>query len=634
MKEGTSRTVVYARALVGLALAAVILGGAWSLRPRTRTPGDLRLGKLVAASPFRNVGPGVGYVGDAVCARCHPGIAESYRAHPMGRSVTTAAEATGAGPRSAPPRAIFEAQGYRYEVERRDGRVIHREQRLDEAGKPVAEVSAAVGHAIGSGERGFSFLVEREGFVAQSPISWFGQARRYDLAPGYNVKNLHFERMTIPECLSCHVDGAHPAGDAFNHYSSPLDLKPVGCERCHGPGALHAHEPGLGRAGFDPTIVNPRHLPPAMREAVCQQCHLQGDDRVVRYGRNQADFRPGLPFDEFVAVFFESEKLNHAKAVGQVEQMQASRCYQASGGALGCTSCHDPHRLPNPEHRVETYRASCLACHDKHGCSLAEPDRRGRQPDDSCIACHMPRRDTADIAHVSMSDHRIPRVSGVERPAGAHAAAGTDRLVRFGSVRPDGPSAVEEGRDLGIALFRDARRRWRPDASMASARRAVTLLDAALAAHPDDVPAMEARAHLLWMQNDPVAAREAFQAALRSAPDHEHLLETSSVLAKTLGRREEALSLLRRAVALNPYCADYHRRLAQLQAEAGDWPEAGRSARAALGLDMSLVEARLILIESLRRAGDGASAEAEFRRLLAFNPPNAEALRRAFAGTR
>ena len=102
---------------------------------------------------------------------------------------------------------------------------------LETHGKPVAEVGHAVSHAIGSGERGFTFLVEREGYVTQSPISWFGQARRYDLAPSYDARNLHFERMTIPECLACHVDGVHPAGGAFNRYARPLDLRPIGCER-------------------------------------------------------------------------------------------------------------------------------------------------------------------------------------------------------------------------------------------------------------------------------------------------------------------------------------------------------------------------------------------------------------------
>ncbi len=101
-----------------------------------------------------------------------------------------------------------------------------------------------------------------------------------------------------------------------------------------------------------------------------------------------------------------------------------------------------------------------------------------------------------------------------------------------------------------------------------------------------------------------------------------------------MGRRDEALALLRRAIALNPYCADYPNRQAQWQAQAGDWPEAARSARAALGLDISLVDARLILVESLLRTGDRAAAEDELRRLLAFDPPNAEAIRRRFAGAR
>src|SRR4051812_49075015 len=134
MSEGRSRTggrqTAYLRTLLGLAagaailgggrvawraarpagghrgarpLGAAILGGAWFAWRQTRTSGDHRVARLVAASPFGNVRPGVGYVGDAACARCHPAIVESYRAHPMGRSVAPAAAATGDGPGAAPP---------------------------------------------------------------------------------------------------------------------------------------------------------------------------------------------------------------------------------------------------------------------------------------------------------------------------------------------------------------------------------------------------------------------------------------------------------------------------------------------------------------------------------------------------
>jgi len=40
------------------------------------------------APGYRNVRPGVNYVGDDACAACHDAIAESYRKHPMGRSFT------------------------------------------------------------------------------------------------------------------------------------------------------------------------------------------------------------------------------------------------------------------------------------------------------------------------------------------------------------------------------------------------------------------------------------------------------------------------------------------------------------------------------------------------------------------
>jgi predicted CXXCH cytochrome family protein len=637
------RVAKNARALAWAVAAAAVLGGMWAARRDAPTPGDRQLARLVAESPFRNVGPGVGYVGDLACTRCHADVVESYRAHPMGRSVAPAAAATAGGPRAAPAGAAFDAAGYHYTVERRGDQLVHREQRLND-GQPVAAVEAAVAYALGSGERGYSFLVVRDGFVAQSPVAWYAQQQRYDVAPGYHQQNSHFERVIIPECLSCHVDGAMPARGAFNRYETPLDLKPIGCERCHGPGALHVRRPGQVRGGLDPTIVNPRHLAPALRESVCDQCHLQGADRFVRFGHKEGDFRPGLPLDEFVAVFVETGPAGRSRAVGQVEQMHASRCYAASGASLGCTSCHDPHRRPGPAERVEHYRASCLACHETRTCRIPEPDRRARQADDSCVDCHMPRRGTRDVAHTAMTDHRIPRsaTAAADPDALAVRDAGADPVERVWPGRAGGPSGVEADRDLGIALFHTARVRWRRGGATDLARRggatdlarrASVLLNAALAGRPDDVPALEAKAHLLWMRGRTAEARDAFRAGMALERDNERLLEGAAALAGATARRDEAVALLGRAAAVNPYCADYPRRLAVLHAEAGRWAESARAARAALGLDISLVEAWIALVVSQARLGDLAAARDELRRLRAFDPGAADALRRAlFAG--
>jgi tetratricopeptide (TPR) repeat protein len=623
----------HVRAFAWVAAAAAACGGIWVVRRDARAPADRRLARLVAESPFRNLAPGIDYVGDAACARCHADVAESYRAHPMGRSVATAAAATDGGPLTAPAGAAFDAAGFHYTVEPRGDRLVHREQRLDD-GRPVAAIEAVVAYALGSGERGYSFLVERDGFVAQSPVAWYAQQRRYDVAPGYDDRNFHFERVILPECLSCHVDGATPAGGAFNRYATPLDLRPIGCERCHGPGALHVRGPGQLRGGLDPTIVNPRHLAPALRESVCEQCHLQGADRFPRASRKERDFRPGLPLDEFVAVFVETGASGRSRAVGQVEQMHTSRCYAASGGALGCISCHDPHHRPAPAERVEHFRASCLVCHEAKGCRIAEPDRRARQADDSCVACHMPRVGTRDIAHTAMTDHRIPRSGTAGAPEATSNAqpargAGPDPVVRFGSSRAGGPSGAEDDRDLGIALFHAARDRWPQGGSNDLARRAALLLDSAFAGRAGGVPALEAKAHLLWILGRTAEARDAFRAGLALEADNERLLEGAAALAGATSRRDEAVALLRRAAAVNPYCADYPRRMAVLNAEMSRWAEAARSAQTALGLDISLIEARIALVVALARLGDRAAAADELRRLRAFDPGAADALRRS-----
>jgi hypothetical protein len=186
----------------------------------------------------------------------------------------------------------------------------------------------------------------------------------------------------------------------------------IGCERCHGPGELHSRRPQTLDAK-DLTIVNPVDLkPPALREAVCEQCHFQGSRRINQPGRSPFDYRPGLPLAEFVRVLSsQSDPINRRKAVGHVEQMRESGCYQRSDGQLGCTSCHDPHRLPAPAERIDYYRSRCLECHSERGCSLPHETRLARSPKDDCTACHMPRSPAADIAHTTQTLHTIPRHS-------------------------------------------------------------------------------------------------------------------------------------------------------------------------------------------------------------------------------
>src|SRR5262249_15341249 len=126
-----------------------------------------------SVSHYLNTRAGVEYTGDAACARCHAEIAATYRQHPMGRSLeaVTAAEASEklAEPFSNP----FEdsSRAHRYEVSVRDGHMFHRETRLDADGGPLYEAEHEVQFAVGAGEHGRSYLVDREGSLFLSPIT-------------------------------------------------------------------------------------------------------------------------------------------------------------------------------------------------------------------------------------------------------------------------------------------------------------------------------------------------------------------------------------------------------------------------------------------------------------------------------
>ena len=310
---------------------------------------------------------------------------------------------------AADGRPLFESQGLEYSIEKRDGRVWHQETRRDASGKIVARSEAEVQFVLGSGRQGISYLIGRDGFLFESPINWYSQKRRWDLSPGFEVANYHFDRPIRPGCLYCHANRAQSVPTSINQYRQPIfEGHAIGCERCHGPGELHASDPAVN-AGRDPTIVNPADLEPSLRDAVCEQCHLIGDHRVVRAGRREEDFRPGLPFERFWTVFVQPAGQDENRFVGQVEQMHKSQCFLASKGRLGCISCHDPHELPAPEEKCGLLPESLPGMPWRPWVQPSGEAPPERSPKDDCAGCHMPREKDSDIPHSASANHRIPR---------------------------------------------------------------------------------------------------------------------------------------------------------------------------------------------------------------------------------
>jgi tetratricopeptide (TPR) repeat protein len=599
--------------LLAVLLAATVLGAIWwrSHRPDPAPRADLDP-RLTYDGPLRNIRPDVQYAGDQACAECHAGIVRTYRQHPMGQSFFPTAEAPPLEQYGAAAHNPFEKSGVRYRVERRGSRVFHMADR-DLAARPLFAIEAETVYTLGSGARGRSYLVHRDGFLFQSPVSWYSQQERWDLSPGYAADRL-FDRAVPANCLFCHCNDARPMPDTVNRYEQPLFRgHAIGCERCHGPGALHA------RSSDRLDIVNPARLEPALREAVCEQCHLQGEARVLRRGREWFDYRPGLPLHEFWSVFVRLPELRDHQAVDQVEQMHESRCFQASNGKLGCVSCHDPHALPPSDRKAAYYRDRCLGCHREGDCGLAPAPRRAQSPDDNCAACHMPRESSADIVHTAITDHRVVRRPSRRDGPRRALEPGEAPVTLFHSGLPasGGQDAVE--RDLGLALIRLARQQTRATRLLAEIGQ--PKLEAACRAAPHDAPAREALGDAYRLLGRPHDALQAYTEVLAGAPRREAALAAASATSASLGQFDEAVNYCQRALAVNPHSAGYHGQLADLFARRGAWVEAEEACRAALRLNPAGVGPRLVLVRMHLARHVTDQAREEFEKALALVPP-------------
>ncbi len=284
-------------------VAVMSLGGvAYFLVQPERLPPEPVAGAGALPSPWRNLHPDVRYVGDDACAGCHAGVAQRYRRHPMARDLSP--------PEAVPPQVStettpFQKLGLHFQVKSSGGRPLHQVSALDDQGRAAFERADEVVLAIGSGTRGRSYVINRDGFLFQSPISWYAQPGAWDLSPGF--ARAHLAGLPIDaQCLFCHSQHAEVVAGTANRYRGALEnARPIGCERCHGPGQLHVERRrrrGQADEPVDFTIVNPARLEPALREAVCQQCHFTSEYRVVRRGRGVFDYRPGLPFARLLVV--------------------------------------------------------------------------------------------------------------------------------------------------------------------------------------------------------------------------------------------------------------------------------------------------------------------------------------------
>jgi tetratricopeptide (TPR) repeat protein len=581
------------------------------------------------APTFRNVERPTTYVGDAACETCHATEAAAYRQHAMSRSFHRWTPADRI--ETTLDTALFHRPtGFHYSVVEDGDRLYQVEFLLGAGGKRIHELRRRMDYVMGSGVVARTYFTEENGHLFQLPLTWYRQ-HGWDFSPGYELNNARFDRGLPDRCIACHSSYPEPLPHLEGKYA---ELRAgIGCERCHGPGALHVEERRASAnsdSTLDNTIVNPARLPLARRLDVCEQCHVHTPVTVLREGKDAFSYLPSQPLREQWAFFKVAGSID---IVSHADRLRQSACFLATRSTprpLECATCHNPHRPP-PDSAARNQ--PCLGCHTPP--LLAErfeqsSSRGDHTPEADCTRCHMPQVKERAVPHGTFTDHWI-RVVTTDAPRPAVRQPAGQLIEAYFERDENGPEAaiytgmgeiVYAARATdGGALARGAGALHRALGADTTRGEAYFLLGVAyqqLARNDEAIRALEQAVRADSSRPDRLRAlAQSYERAGRAAGLIDSLYRRALRLQPALawiradyadflqadGRRADAEREYRRALAEQPGLSVARFNLATLLAGQGRLQEASSAFQQAVHLDPSLAEA-LSPLHEVRTRGD------------------------------
>jgi len=291
--------------------------------------------------------------------------------------------------------------------------------------------------------------------------------------------------------------------------------------------------------------------------------------------------------------------------VTHVEFLRRSRCFNASGGQLGCLSCHDSHVHREPEARRDLYRTACLKCHEDKPCKVPVAERLRQNSRDRCTDCHMPRYAAVNIPHAASTDHSIPRRPSAPQNDQEEEPRGERRNTPLVPFYHPGPTArnPESTRCLAIALTSQLNKGAVPVQPWGEA--VGQMLDTVIARDPEDREAWHAKAQVLKQQGRTVEALTTLKTFLAKGPPDELALFEAGCLAHQLNHLDTAATYARQAVEMNPGLVWYRTEYVSVLYQQHAWDEVLEQSREVLRVDPSRVQVRAARIAG-QRYHDGA----------------------------
>jgi tetratricopeptide (TPR) repeat protein len=619
------RTAGGCRRRAGIALGLLgLLAGC----DRASTPASSNELRDEPAPAFRNVANATEYVGDSACTACHAAETRAYRQHAMSRSFHrwTPSDRIEAVLDSG---IVHGPTGLSYTIAEIDGKLHQVEFIPGPAGRRLHELRRPIDWVMGSGEVARSYFTEENGRLFQLPLTWY-RRHGWDFSPGYQINNARFDRSMPDRCIACHSSYPRALPYLEGKYA---EMRPgIGCQRCHGPGALHVQERRTGitaDTGYDNTIVNPARLPLARRMDVCEQCHVHTTVSVLREGQDAFSFLPSQALRDQWAFFKVAGSID---IVSHADRLRQSACFletRSTPSPLECATCHNPH---DPPAVAERRNQPCLTCHSADSLQrrLARSSALAEHaPSANCVSCHMPRTAERGVPHGTFTDHWI-RVATRAAPATVQRAAAEPIEPYYDRDKESSDGAVYRG--LGGIVYGTLASDSRALANAAAALdraigsdttrgEAFFLLGTAyeqLGKTPEAIRALERSVRADSNHPDRLRAlATAYRATGRPATEIDHLyrrtLELQPALAwvraeyatflREIGRRDDAIAAYREALAEQPSLASAWFNLATVLAEPGPGDDAADAFRRAIQLDPSLGEAASSLFEVQRTNG-------------------------------
>lgn len=153
-------------------------------------------------------------------------------------------------------------------------------------------------------------------------------------------------------CGTCHTTGYQPEGnqDGLPGLIGTWAEEGITCERCHGPGSLHAENP------YGVALKVDRHA------AECGDCHRRGP----------------------------VEEVNASGGFIQHHE-QYEELFQSKHAIIDCVQCHNPHAgvVQLRKTNVQTVRTTCENCHFES--AKYQKNETHVALEVECVDCHMPR---------------------------------------------------------------------------------------------------------------------------------------------------------------------------------------------------------------------------------------------------